>query len=298
MKSSEEGFNSESTVESVLPNNISLIENLLINASQTLTRSFFAPWPLTAILRLRKVNNLMRHVADNYLEEGWDSTEFFSSWFTDPIAFRQLLRKCNGVVTGSQSLNFLNRHTCLYSPLDIVVPAETFSIMGRWLIIQGGYELDVTVPVDFRSSFRSINTSAKVTLTVSYGHVLARILGSYHSMSIYVLCQFSKFSHKRPFIKAASMNFISWNKAVCLFPHSTLIQLRAYTNVSMYGPNGVTRTWVEKFQSRGYEIIGSSFACKMRPKERYKRRIFDSLSWIINLNCHGKIACFFLSIYF
>jgi hypothetical protein len=90
-------------------------------------------WPIISILRLKSVNFLLKCLVDGYCRCRWDIDSFLLNWFKNPMDFRAKLAQCDGIVSGSQVLQFLDRTHYIDSDFDIFLRPEGALEMGRWL---------------------------------------------------------------------------------------------------------------------------------------------------------------------
>lgn len=98
----------------------------------------FMRLPVNLIFRLRCLNSTFFLAVEAYCARTWDVHKVLDRWFYRPRSFLDTLDKCEGIVTGSQALRFLDRHgTYVPRDLDIYVPLHGLLPMGRWLKSEG-----------------------------------------------------------------------------------------------------------------------------------------------------------------
>lgn len=113
--------------------------------------------PLTSVLSFEAASRNTYYVVQAYRSQVWDLDHYFSRWFSNPITFRHLLKTCNGVVSGSQALQFFDRTQYPESDMDIFLPLDGVKELGFWLQHDMGYRYSES---KFRYSYfeNTINT--------------------------------------------------------------------------------------------------------------------------------------------
>jgi len=99
---------------------------------EVLTRllSFLSVRRLYVIGRTSKT---LKSVLEAYTTIAWDLNRRFKPWFSDIKGFRRALHEANGVVSGSQALQFFDRDYYPDSDMDIFVRAGGVETMSKWL---------------------------------------------------------------------------------------------------------------------------------------------------------------------
>lgn len=82
---------------------------------------------------LRSTNYRLYLVMTCYISSTWDADQFFSSWFRRPEEFRSILGQCEGVVSGSQALQFFETSHFTGSDLDIFLPPDSVDLLSCFL---------------------------------------------------------------------------------------------------------------------------------------------------------------------
>ncbi|KAI0526282.1 hypothetical protein F5B22DRAFT_150776 [Xylaria bambusicola] len=174
-----------------------------------------------SILNLCRTSSAFRGDIYSYL---WDINEKLERFFRNPTAFRTALGRADGLIAGSFALQFFANRFWPESDLDINLrDGEGVEILGKYLVEAEGYEMvrnqdlevidydqfirlrDIEKIITFAKS-RDGNGSSpelKVQLVATKNHPIVAILGTYYTSCI--------------------VNFISWNKAYCIFPRATLL---------------------------------------------------------------------------
>lgn len=105
------------------------------------------------------------------------------------------------------------------------------------------------------------------------------------AVSRYVL---SVSSTSSLFSLAALVNFITADKAVCVFPTETIIERTAYVTMAHQKPGATTLDWISKYQGRGYRVLGAKDIPGTSTSIYGARHTEDSLSWVIPF-CTGSL---------
>ncbi|KAI0971890.1 hypothetical protein F4678DRAFT_80233 [Xylaria arbuscula] len=174
-----------------------------------------------SILNLCRVSSGLR--ADIYTDT-WDIDRKLERFFHNPRAFRTELGRAEALISGSFALQFFANRFWPESDLDINLrEGAGAERLGKYLVDSEGYKLarqqDFDRDYEFltrmtaidevltytKSSDGSSSSSQvrKVQLITTRHHPVQTILGSFYTSCI--------------------MNFISWNKAYCIFPRATLL---------------------------------------------------------------------------
>lgn len=118
----------------------SILENVLTRSPSNFLKAFFDTWPAPVILRMSMTCFRLHHVVESYIRSTWDPNQFFSRWFSRPVAFRQMLGRCNAIVSGSGALQFFDRTYYEDSDLDIFMRPAGVLRLSEWLRDDGyGY---------------------------------------------------------------------------------------------------------------------------------------------------------------
>jgi hypothetical protein len=115
---------------------LSAFEECLVRGDVSLVIQLFSFWPILSIVRLKAVNFLLKSIIEGYIRNQWDIDSFLSEWFDGehrPCEFREVLGQCDGIVSGSQALQFFDRTYFPDSDFDIFLRPEGTLRMGRFL---------------------------------------------------------------------------------------------------------------------------------------------------------------------
>ena len=111
-------------------------ERFLLSSSNDLLNAFFAVWPVDLIFRIRRLSTVVFCAIEAYRVRTWHPIHVLQPFFSDSFrSFLNTLDKCDGVVSGSQVVQLLQRRpfTDRGSDLDIFIPRHGLLAMGRWL---------------------------------------------------------------------------------------------------------------------------------------------------------------------
>ncbi|KAI1304365.1 hypothetical protein F5Y03DRAFT_406974 [Xylaria venustula] len=201
-----------------------------------------------SILTLCRVSSGLR--VDIYADT-WDINKKLERFFHNPRAFRTELGRAQALISGSFALQFFANRFWPESDLDINVHVDAgVERLGRYLVEAEGYEFNRTRDFDndYEELMHTANIDKILTFTKSAGgggsssspvrkvqlittrhHPVKTILGSYYTSCI--------------------MNFISWNKAYCIFPRATLL---FNETVPLKYPNDYNVELHKKYSRRGW----------------------------------------------
>ncbi|KAI1282223.1 hypothetical protein F5Y07DRAFT_395023 [Xylaria sp. FL0933] len=171
-----------------------------------------------SILNLCRTSSGLR--ADIY-SDLWDINKKLGRFFQNPRAFRTELGRADALIGGSFALQFFANKFWSESDLDINLrDGHGVESLARYLTEVEGYEQARNQELEHwdyenASRLQDINriitftrsgdggTSCKVQLVATKHHPVHAILGTYYTSCI--------------------VNFISWNRAFCIFPRATLL---------------------------------------------------------------------------
>ena len=114
---------------------LSIMERFLLCSSNDIVDAFFARWPVDLVFRIRSLSTTVFCVVEAYRFRTWNPIPLLMPFFRDVRGFLVVLDKCDGIVSGSQVVRFLQRHGFpdRDSDLDIFLPRHGLLQMGRWL---------------------------------------------------------------------------------------------------------------------------------------------------------------------
>ncbi|KAI3336855.1 hypothetical protein HD806DRAFT_474993 [Xylariaceae sp. AK1471] len=259
-------------------------------------RSLLGQYPIqTCIFRnldMKSILNLCqtsRHMRTDIRAYLWDIDEKLERFFVNPRAFRTELGRADALIAGSFALQFFANKFWPESDLDISLrEGGNVNRFGQYLVEAEGYELATTheintfdyhepltgerirgsqpllisrvltyiKPRDGGDSSLSTGEKCKVQLIATYGQPVRAILNRYYTSCI--------------------VNFISWNKAYCIFPRATLL---FHETVSLMEPVDRNVELHNKYSRRGWRLRTSpAFFRRDHPEpQRKKRRLQDRL---------------------
>ncbi|KAI1367179.1 hypothetical protein F5Y08DRAFT_336848 [Xylaria arbuscula] len=249
-----------------------------------------------SILNLCRTSSGLR--ADIYSYR-WDINRRLERFFQNPTVFRSALGQADALITGSFALQFFTNKFWPESDLDInVQDGPGVVILGKFLEAEG-YELignrgepfsDYEEVIVRLKHIRRILTfikpqdisndsslELKVQLIVTCEQPVLAILGSYYTSCV--------------------VNFITWNKAYCIFPRATLLFDEMVTltthsdyNVPLYNKYS-KRGW--RLRTRPINLADTAENCS--PRDIYPlgsclnsdRRIGSKDTWTMKLGTAG-----------
>ncbi|KAI0424038.1 hypothetical protein F5Y09DRAFT_348133 [Xylaria sp. FL1042] len=251
---------------------------------------------MRSILSLCRTSSGLR--ADIY-DDLWDINKKLERFFQNPRAFRTELGRADALISGSFALQFFANKFWPESDLDINLrDGEGVESLGRYLVEVEGYELsrnqdlehrdyelarlkDLNRIITYTKSSDSGTSFAppeirKVQLVATKNHPVKAILGTYYTSCI--------------------MNFISWNKAFCIFPRATLLfgETVALTRWNDYDVELHKKYSRRGWRQRSRPVTLAEGAKKYAPRDVFPlgglgrdRRIGGSDTWTMNLSTAG-----------
>ncbi|KAI6138608.1 hypothetical protein BKA82DRAFT_4020817 [Pisolithus tinctorius] len=180
-------------------------------------------------------------------------------FFADPIVLRDILRTCDGVVSGSTALHLLLPASHSYSTswlptdLDIYVPFRSENLIARLLVGQG-YRLHEPASVDVAMY---AGTSIHSVHAFSKGRYKIDVIVSVNAASIAPVFQFHT---------TAVMNFVSADRIFCAYPALTM-RARSHVNPTLLYNGGLHRKAIaplRKYMSRGFTF--EPYACRNKTR--------------------------------
>ncbi|KAF2673679.1 hypothetical protein BT63DRAFT_476162 [Microthyrium microscopicum] len=211
------------------------------------------------------------HTARNAIYESeWNINSKLRPFLCDPVGFRNQLALCNGLISGSFALQFLERVTWPESDLDIFVEdGVDAECMCEYLIEEEGYiqgeekgrigyiDIDLTMIATFTKDNR------KIQVIAADGPPIRMILRSFYSTVV--------------------MNVITWNKAFALFPRTTFLQHDAYPLARLTDYYAQLHS---KYTHRGWSSRTLPEEEDLSPELDGYRRMGDKMAWQMSLDTH------------
>jgi hypothetical protein len=191
------------------------------------------------------------------------------------------MRDHRAVISGSFALQFFERTCWKESDLDLFVqkPSEA-KALEEHLVRTEGYRRreasDDATQYHFGTVSDSESRLGATLLICGVGQVRTYVRDT---QVIQLVCGRSR---RRPvqsilvgFYGSAIMNVITWNRAYCLFPHTTFVErgmcaLRTYLRKS-------EKEAMVKYSQRGWPVLDWS----PLPELQAARRVGDSMTWVI-----------------
>lgn len=97
---------------------------------------FLGFFPVHTLLVFGKVNRMLYHVIQDYVESQWNISDTLSDWFPSVTATRNVLDECGAVIGGSAVLGFFLRSRGVRQ-MDIFVQMRGVLKIGAHLITSG-----------------------------------------------------------------------------------------------------------------------------------------------------------------
>ena len=111
---------------------LSVLERFLLGGREGAVDAVFSWLTPDVIFRLRYLSTPVFYAIEAYIVRQWDVKEFLGRWFHNVDAFLTTLALCDGVVSGSEAMQFFGRREFRGNDLDIFVPAHGLLTMGRY----------------------------------------------------------------------------------------------------------------------------------------------------------------------
>jgi len=286
----------------------SRFEVMLIRLERTGVFYLFSFFDALRILRLQKVNQLLRAISQTYSTTAWDFERFANEWFRNGENFRNILHRTSAVLSGSAALQFFARERYPSSDMDIYVRKAGSETLARWVIHEGyhqasagrrrySYSTPAIMPKNRPSSDvrnhgglievhnfvkHSIKANSSVTgrrlqIIIVDVEPLDHILYNFHSSKSTIIYAI----HYIDFHSAAVMNIITSCEAICLFPRWTLIKRVSYVTRKGFIRSRERNVFVEKYEARGFRVVGHE-SIGRDPGPGYGRRwVKDARCWTI-----------------
>ncbi|KAI0165885.1 hypothetical protein GGR57DRAFT_449131 [Xylariaceae sp. FL1272] len=232
------------------------------NATRPTLRGLLGQYPIqTRIFReldTRSIVNLcqtsygMRTDIRAYL---WEINEKLERYFDNPQAFRAELGRVDGLISGSFALQFF---ACTYWPesdLDLNIrEGEGVEEMTDYLIEREGYIFSTDKDIEHirYAEMASYGTLEEVSRVITFykGNTKSNSRDE-RKVQIVATKQQPVKAILNGYYTTCIMNFISWNKAYCIFPRATLL---FHETVPLTEPSDSNVALHRKYSRRGYRI--------------------------------------------
>ncbi|KAI9058546.1 hypothetical protein FKP32DRAFT_1581879 [Trametes sanguinea] len=283
---------------------ISAFELFLLGAPEELVDHFFQHWPVNLIVRLRQLNTSIFLGVESYISRAWDIEKSLNRWFFRIPSFLATLDVCEGIVSGSEAQQHLDRHRCSGRDLDIYVPCHGLLRMGQWLRSEG-YVFQPSGGKHILFDAAAVMFSASMSSGRDFG--LRDVSGNPHPNS------FSTFNFFRPqnetlrmlgmdgiriqligvrgdpvqfllynFHSTGVMNYFTGTYAVSFFPRLTFLARKMLICQDMTRNLAMHQAWQIKYRRRGFVIIGAEDEVEQSIEARaWDRRVGDKFTWVL-----------------
>ncbi|KAF2710357.1 hypothetical protein K504DRAFT_533315 [Pleomassaria siparia CBS 279.74] len=248
---------------------------------------------LMQYLHTKDVLNLCRtsYQVRSYIKAGvWNINAKLGRFVDKPEAFRSQLGRCDGLISGSFALQFLERVVWNETHLDIWLENDdTWLDMDRYLEKQEGYVCSDSPVVrpDYMPAWEypDCYTYHKQDQSGKHTTTIRLILGDGHPIqNILHLC-----------CTSAVVNFISWNKVFSVFPRTTFL---AHETVPLHPLDDHSGGLHAKYSKRGWAMrttpVNSTLygtLTEFRPSPiSWTRYVGDRQSWVMPLNTDGVVG--------
>ncbi|KAJ6507218.1 hypothetical protein C8R47DRAFT_1209151 [Mycena vitilis] len=279
---------------------LSPLERILLCVQDSLLVRLLSFWNPAEVFKFAGLSRITNGIMDHYITLVWDVDAHFYQWFRDsPSIFRSVLRRSNGVVSGSHILQFLDRTRYLDSDIDIFIRIGGVFTMGRWLLSQG-YSLAAQsedYPAAQLDDFRSevIKTGARlptpkspqrpVKAVYNFQRFVASPTSIYDQRIQLIVVDTDPIKHILfDFHSTAVMNYMTSDVLVSIFPRSTLVLHKCYVTKNRFETIQRSTAWKQKYRERGFRIIEKQTRGHHSDLKLGKRTSADQASWSIKLN--------------
>ncbi|TFK73107.1 hypothetical protein BDN72DRAFT_956727 [Pluteus cervinus] len=202
------------------------------------------------LLRLSRTNRHNHSFVIDYMRENYSVVKHLSRFFPGPMYddFRELQARIGLVIFGSTALNFFTRTVDRSTALDVMIPLVFWGQFASWLqqnnylmieavhrrplIMDEDDDLDLEDRVGPPEIGMYANGESTINVWFAYHNTLERVIGAN------LTC---------------TMNFITANEAISLFPHSTfhLYQALRLRNNN----NNTTNSFINTYVRRGWTVL-------------------------------------------
>ncbi|KZT61757.1 hypothetical protein CALCODRAFT_506080 [Calocera cornea HHB12733] len=171
-----------------------------------------------------------------HAQHRWDFDRALLPYLPDPHGFRMLMAETRTIISGIFALAFLHGHTRETTVLDVLSPSINGSRVLHYFLHRG-YSIHSSQPFIWINS-HTANSFATFDLHSDSIHSVFNLQrGAAHVRLI--LCK-EYVEPSAMIFEAPStclMNFITWNKAFCLYPGATLVQRASLLVQHRVGPH-------------------------------------------------------------
>ncbi|KAI0713863.1 hypothetical protein C8Q76DRAFT_693648 [Earliella scabrosa] len=242
---------------------VSPFEHFLLSSPASVIDNFFARWPVDLIFRIRCLSVLIFLSVESYRTRVWNPTTVLQRYFSNVPRFLHVLDLCDGIVSGSQALQLLQRSRRIgnlsYPSTQSSPQFTTFHFIRT-----------------IKDEATAVTSTLRVQLVVVQGHPLRYLVDNFHSTAV--------------------MNYFTGRFAVSLFPRSTFVDRVTYTCREV---GRASHDWITKYHGRGFEVVTAGGVPTVEePAElsEWQRWVGDSLSWVLPFaasasDMRGVVSC-------
>ncbi|RDW59713.1 hypothetical protein BP6252_12800 [Coleophoma cylindrospora] len=238
---------------------------------------------LPDIFALKRTSRPFTWILDSFYKRRWSVNRYLRRFVTDPTALRSQLAKDNAVIAGGFALQFFANAVWKDSDLDIYVEYSleqtSKAEIGGYLREYEGYKLEGSIV--YPTHRKVLTTYARTNPSTGFSSKINLI----HTIDPPVLHILTNFC------TTATVNFITWNKAYCIFPDSTFLHKTSYQlNQEVNDSNG---PYLAKLRRRGWMTLQTQWkdyersTSSVSNSRRLPRRIGDAMTWKLTLDTAG-----------
>ncbi|KAI4717418.1 hypothetical protein E4T48_06411 [Aureobasidium sp. EXF-10727] len=237
---------------------------------------------IKAVIAISRTCKRLSSFYSSMLPCRWNINRRLARFVDDPKEFRSRLGQADALISGTFALLFFAQLYWLDSGMDIYVrQGSKADNLIRYIGADKSYKFEYSYGWSDDDQHRTL--TKKVLIFREIGppgspQIRFHLTRTSPLHSILTDCAFS----------TAHVNFITWNKAYCMFPNVTFLDRRMYflhnpdeamgQILSKYSAHGWrTSNWVDYDQAKGCNKAG------IREKSR---RVGDSSTWVIPLNLY------------
>jgi hypothetical protein len=230
------------------------------------------------IVALSRTCRALTNTYPTFKTLNFNINEHLKLWFNDPCAFRSVQGQCNALITDSLATEFFMRKRKAHrrTRLSIYVSENHVTPLHEYLELESYTRLVWSDPNDWvnrhRTLFRKPYDGSWLEVRV-------------HHLSLPALNQ-----HLRRCVwTTALFNFISWNKAYCIFPYHMFVEHTCFST-NAFAPSeapkieylcSIAEVSVKTIEQT-LEERGKLDAAIISP-----RRIGDKHTWVVDLSTDG-----------
>ncbi|KAI9150790.1 hypothetical protein HJFPF1_10567 [Paramyrothecium foliicola] len=217
----------------------------------------------------------LSNLKDHLLRKTSNINERLKDFVSHPVQLRSELGHCNALIFGNFALGFFDLTPRKIRELDIVVGVGADSErLKTYLNESEGYQTEAegpSIPISARSLLDSSNRpGVAIRITETSTAPILHILKSSYT--------------------TACVNFLTWNKAFCMFPLDTLIKHRFYPLQNFDDRFGSRLNELARQGWTTRDIIWPDFKREESLKIAKLRRVGDASALSISLNTDGVVV--------